>query len=234
MIEKFQQLKITLIDFIEYYKIRLFNKSYSEYYANRMNRIVKNNPNWGLNLNKKFQLEFLIDQGLKKNDKFLDYGCGALAAGVLFVDFLNKGKYFGVDISFKAIEEGQNRIISRSLLNKEPQLYLLKSGKADFFSNHQFDIIWSQSVFTHLPPKDAQNVISILSGKLNANGKFYFNFCLNSIDQISQKNYKDWYYPLSFFEDLSKKMGFNIEVVEGWNHPDDFNFVDTLLMVTKN
>jgi len=46
-----------------------------------MDLIVSRRPDWGLDLNKRFQLDYLIAHGLKPSMDFLDYGCGAIAAG---------------------------------------------------------------------------------------------------------------------------------------------------------
>ena len=49
-------IRKNFIDTIEYYYFRIRGKSYSDYYSSRMNRIVTENPNWGLNLGKEFHL----------------------------------------------------------------------------------------------------------------------------------------------------------------------------------
>ena len=230
----FTKFKIKLIDIIEYYSIYIQKKSYSDYYAKRMNRIVKNNPKWGLNLNKKFQLDFLIQQGLSKSSTFLDYGCGAVSAGIHFIEYLDQSKYFGVDISSMAIHEAKRRIENKNLTVNKPTILLIDTNSKDFFDNLKFNYIWSQSVFTHLPPKEAKEIFLLLSNKLAPKGSFYFNFCNNKNNKIEQKNFKDWYYPTSFFYNLAKEFNLNIKIIEDWKHPEDYQNVDTLLMIKHN
>ena len=45
----------------------------------------------------KFQLEFMKVIGLKPHHEFLDIGCGPLRAGIHFIEYLDKRKYFGFD-----------------------------------------------------------------------------------------------------------------------------------------
>ena len=45
--------------------------SYAEYYADRMNHIVTRNPDWGLNLDRRFQLDYLRKHGLTSSSSLL-------------------------------------------------------------------------------------------------------------------------------------------------------------------
>ena len=222
------KLYIKSVDTWEYYLFKIKGQSYSEYYAHRMNRIVKHNPNWGSNLNKKFQLEFLISQGLSPKGEFLDYGCGALASGVHFIDYLETGKYTGVDISVEAVNEGIRRVENKGLANKIPIVKVIKSGEIQEFNGKKFDFVWAQSVFTHLPPDESEKIISELKSFLSTAGRFYVTFCITN-SQIGQKNYKDWFYPVSFFEEVACRNGLNVNIVKEWKHPEDTLGVDTLI-----
>ena len=45
------------------------------------------------------QFDYLIGHGLKPGDRMLEIGCGNLRAGHLFIDYLDAGNYYGIDIS---------------------------------------------------------------------------------------------------------------------------------------
>src|ERR1700754_2300552 len=45
------------------------------------------------------QVDYLERHGLKPEHRMLDIGCGNLRAGRLFIDSLDTGNYYGVDIS---------------------------------------------------------------------------------------------------------------------------------------
>ena len=45
------------------------------------------------------QFDYLVEHGLKPGDRMLEIGCGNLRAGRLFIDYLDAGNYYGMDIS---------------------------------------------------------------------------------------------------------------------------------------
>ena len=47
----------------------------------------------------KLQLDFMLNQGLKPDQKVLDIGCGALRAGIPLTNYLNASCYFGTDVN---------------------------------------------------------------------------------------------------------------------------------------
>jgi cyclopropane fatty-acyl-phospholipid synthase-like methyltransferase len=51
----------------------------------------------------KFQLDFLLRQGLRKDDVLLDLGCGCLRGGIHFIRYLAADKYLGMDISAEVV-----------------------------------------------------------------------------------------------------------------------------------
>ncbi|MGV8813791.1 MAG: hypothetical protein ACOH2D_06735 [Gelidibacter sp.] len=47
---------------------------------------------------RKFQFQFLLDQGLQKTDKLMGIGCGTLRGGIPMIQYLNTGNYYGMDV----------------------------------------------------------------------------------------------------------------------------------------
>ena len=45
------------------------------------------------------QFDYLVSHGLKPGIRLLEIGCGILRAGRLFIDYLEPGDYYGIDIS---------------------------------------------------------------------------------------------------------------------------------------
>jgi len=104
--------------------------SYAEYYADRMNRIFTRNPDWVLNLNRRFQLEYLKARGLVPQSTLLDHVCAALAAGIHFIGYLDPLKYVGLDISREVLREGERRLDRIGLTSRQPNLHLLDGGES--------------------------------------------------------------------------------------------------------
>lgn len=66
------------------------------------------------------QLEFMIAQGLRPEHRLLDVGCGALRAGIRFVDYLQPAGYYGIDINQTLLDAGFERELPEHLRSKLP------------------------------------------------------------------------------------------------------------------
>lgn len=67
------------------------------------------------------QLNFLVKNNLKPNDKLLDIACGSFRAGRLFIEYLEDSNYYGIDQDSNLVEQGRKREINH-LLEKN-QIY---------------------------------------------------------------------------------------------------------------
>lgn len=99
------------------------------------------------------QLDFLKAQGLAPHHRLLDVGCGSLRGGVHFIDWLEPGNYFGIDISEALLDAGYERELGPlGLQPKLPRGNLRTTGDFDAtLFGVTFDMAIAQSVFTHLP-----------------------------------------------------------------------------------
>jgi cyclopropane fatty-acyl-phospholipid synthase-like methyltransferase len=207
---------------------KLSGSSYIDYYARRMDSIVARNPNWGKSLDRSFQLRYLHAHGLRRDMTMLDFGCGALSAGMLFIEYLDADKYFGVDISAKALEEGRRRLESEQLTGKRAILVQLHSTCLAPLRGRRFDVVWAQSVFTHMPPSDIRAVLGQLQGLLHPTGVCYATYA-SSLNGVEQRRYKDWYYHLDYFRHAACDAGLVVEQMPDWQHPADPEGVDRML-----
>ena len=152
----------------------VLRRSYSDYYAFRMNIIVRLNKNWGKNLERSFQLSYLKSKGLKKDSVLLDYGCGALSAGRYFIDYLETGHYIGADIAEAVLEEGSKRLAEFGLSERSVRLIHLDSNKLPIEEIGLVDFIWAQSVVTHMSPDDLSLLCSQISRIMGERSEVYF------------------------------------------------------------
>lgn len=96
------------------------------------------------------QLEFMIAQGLRPKHRLLDVGCGALRAGIRFVDYLQPGGYYGIDINQTLLDAGYERELPDGLRPKLPREHLRATDRFDCDFGVLFDFAIAQSVFTHV------------------------------------------------------------------------------------
>jgi len=207
---------------------KLTGSSYVAYYARRMDSIVSRNPDWGLSLDRSYQLAYLRKHGLAREMAMLDYGCGALAAGILFIQYLDASKYFGVDISSKVLAEGRRRLRMQGLEHKKPTLVHLTGLSLSELEGRRFDVIWAQSVFTHMPPEDIRAALAQLRLLMDADSRLYATYAWCAQGPV-QSRYKDWYYHPSYFSDAAKVAGLTVEQMADWRHPADPAGLDRML-----
>lgn len=118
------------------------------------------------------QLRFLRDRGLEPQHRFLDIGCGSLRGGVRFVSYLDRGHYFGIDISAPLIERGRRELAAAGLDDRDAQLLVDDSFSFERFGS-EFDFAIAQSVFTHLPLNSIYRCLVNASRVLRPGGRLY-------------------------------------------------------------
>ena len=100
----------------------------------------------------KLQFDFMLENGLLPDHTFLDIGCGSFRGGRHFINYLNREKYYGLDISNHLINEGINNELVPSGLDLKLHMNALKVS--DQFDIQQFGINFDYalafSLFTHL------------------------------------------------------------------------------------
>ncbi len=101
----------------------------------------------------RFQLDYLVAEGLSPQMNLLDVGCGCLRAGVWFIPYLEPGRYFGIDVSAPLLDAGYDvELPAAGLQGRLARENLLANGSFEAWRfGTPFDMALAQSVFTHLP-----------------------------------------------------------------------------------
>ena len=74
-----------------------------------------------------FQIDFLRHRGLQRGDAVLDIGCGILRGGIPLIQYLDPGKYTGIDIRPEVIEQAKKQISKHKLDQKKPNVIVSTS-----------------------------------------------------------------------------------------------------------
>ena len=182
----------------------------------------------------KLQFEYLVQNGLKPYHFLLDIACGSLRGGIHFIQYLQKGHYFGIDKDPELLEGGKIELEENNLLDKSSILKL--DENFDFVSlNQKFEYALAQSVFTHLPLMEIKKCIENVEKVLVNEGKFYATFFENyrkddtdepiiikSDDGLTIETYPDkdpYHYRFFEFEKLVKNTSLSVKYIGDWNHP---------------
>lgn len=208
---------------------RLFDKyldnnsvdDYVRYYAERQDLIITHTADTFERMNRVFQIDWLRDcLQMPPTVDFLDYGCGTASAGKYIADYLDAGRYTGVDISAVSINEGHRILDSHGLGAKQPALHVIPYGDLAPLGDKRFDIIWAQSVFTHLPPEVIEATLAKLRPHLKPGGAIYASSTLAAAGEgILQVNPHNWFQEPAALAACGDAAGYAMERMEGWYHP---------------
>ncbi len=128
----------------------------------------------------RMQFEYVQREGLAREARFLDVGCGCLRGGLYFIDYLDLGHYYGIDMSQALLDAGYDEELGpRGLQGKLPRENLFCT--ADFDATGfgvRFDAGLALSVFTHLPLNHIRLCFARLAQAMRPGARFYATFFL--------------------------------------------------------
>lgn len=137
------------------------------------------------------QFRLLCTLGLRSNHFLLDFGCGSLRAGRLFIPYLGKGRYFGIEPNKWLVEDGiRNEVGEDQIRMKEPTF----RHNDDFTVGDmdvQFDFIVAQSIFSHSGMDIVSRSLASFRGALKQQGIVAATF----VEADSDTKGNGWVYP---------------------------------------
>lgn len=179
------------------------------------------------------QLDFLVSQGLEPSSLLLDVGCGPLRAGIRFVDYLEPGRYYGLDVNASLLDAGYDVELPERLRAKLPRDHLRATERFDCDFGVEFDFAIAQSLFTHISLSQVRLCVYRVAQAMRPGGRFFATFFeapadfpLDGVLHRENPRRKDkfteqnpfWYWPA----DLEWAAGFapwEFRYIGDWNHP---------------
>ena len=122
------------------------------------------------------QFDYLVGHGLKPSDRMLEIGCGNLRAGWRFIDYLDTGNYYGIDISPDILIAAQDTLDERGLQAKLPHLTPVRDLRFAFLPDDAFTVVHAHSVFSHSPIEVIDECLANVGRVLAPGGFFDFTF----------------------------------------------------------
>lgn len=180
------------------------------------------------------QFKFVVDQGLSKDTNFIDIGCGCLRGGVRFIQYLDKGGYYGLDVNASLLEAGYEQELPRyNLQGKLPRENLLADAEFNFSKfGVKFGMAIAQSVFTHLPMNHIRLCLIELAKVLEPGGRLFATIfeCPQEhpperqlvhtpggiVSYIARDPY---HYEVDTIRCIAEESYWNLEYIGEWRHP---------------
>ena len=155
----------------------------------------------------------LLALGVRPGDKFVDYGCGTLRLGVLFVEYLEPDHYFGLDIDERILTAGRARLSPELIAAKRPVLEVISPDSVSRVAAKQPRWVCSKGVLQHVPPDQMGSYFGSLATLLHAGGNGFLNARLgNKLKRIAPKT---WVYEFEWLKEAAALQGLELERLDG-------------------
>jgi ribosomal protein L11 methylase PrmA len=105
----------------------------------------------------------LIAQGIRPGDTVVDYGCGTLRLGALFIAYLDADRYIGLDIDDRIIAAGREQLPADLVEAKRPTLEVISPESLARALARKPQWIFSNGVLPHVPPEHLAEYFTNLS-----------------------------------------------------------------------
>ncbi len=164
----------------------------------------------------KLQYKFLVDDcGLKKDDVFLDIGTGSLRGTRNIITYLNKGCFYGMDISEKLISFAKKRVIeSEDMKHRDPNFAVDDRFRfSQIFLDVSFDFSFAKSVFTHVYPNSVWDCLVQLRKVISHDGRFYATIFKDNSVKIYRGDVRKMYYNTEWLSETASLAGWKLEEI---------------------
>jgi cyclopropane fatty-acyl-phospholipid synthase-like methyltransferase len=150
-----------------------FKQFYAECAANSL-AINKSHSSLGPNLrpgrlaSARRTFERLLTYGIRPGDTVVDYGCGTLRLGALFIEFLEADGYIGLDIDRRIIAAGREQLADDIVETKRPTLEVISKESLARVAARNPRWVCSKGVLQHVPPEELNDYFASLSPLIHA------------------------------------------------------------------
>jgi SAM-dependent methyltransferase len=122
------------------------------------------------------QADFLVEHGLRPEHRLLDVGCGSLRAGRHLVDYLQPGRYYGVDANRSVLQAGYDQELTDEQRRRLPTENLRATDRFGVDFGVLFDCAIAQSVFTHVSLNHVRLCLYRVARVMRPGGTFFVTF----------------------------------------------------------
>ena len=137
------------------------------------------------------QFSLLYTLGLRSRHRLLDIGCGSLRAGRLFISYLDKGGYSGLEPNRWLIEEALENDLGREIMTiKSPSF--THNDQFDLTGLGAFDFILAQSIASHTGPEMTGRLLAAIGEGLAPGGRAAVTF---KHATMTDNTTDGWFYP---------------------------------------
>ena len=164
----------------------------------------------------RYHAEYLKRHGLRPEHRLLDIGCGYGRTAVAVLPYLEPGHYIGTELSRQRLRLARELVAREGLCDRDPRFVLSIDNAMPELDAACVDVIWAQSVFTHMPREEAHMLLAACRRVLVPGGRMLFNYASSPDDAVHERNVKDFCYPDRVMAAMVRSAGFALEVMDDW------------------
>jgi cyclopropane fatty-acyl-phospholipid synthase-like methyltransferase len=112
--------------------------------------------------------ERLLAYGIRPDDTVVDYGCGTLRLGALFIEYLEADRYIGLDIDRRILAAGREQLAGDVVETKRPTLEVISQESLARVAARSPRWVCSKGVLQHVPPEELDDYFASLSPLIHA------------------------------------------------------------------
>jgi len=200
----------------KYYLFRARGGSWTDYYRTRRDHGAFAAPDYRPAYldGAETHASILKQEGLKRTDRFLDYGAGYLRLAYYLVPYLDDHQYTAADISAESLKNGRSLLENRDISSQTYSTIVVAGCDLSEIEGQEFDVIWAQSVLTHMPLANIRIWLSSMPKVMADGARLYFTFAPGRQRQV---NVKDFYYKPETIEHEARQAGFSWRICDGWD-----------------
>ncbi len=173
----------------------------------------------------RYQFNILTGNGLKAQHSILDIGCGPLTVGLRLIEYLEPGRYVGLDVREAPLGEAYRLISKHSLAAKNPVLVKSEGFGKEELGERAFDYIWMSQLSYHLDDDQMGRLFEQARVRSRNGSRFLFDIHHPEGKAAPGAQWSGFLFyirPVSFFEELGKRLGFEMRErgrIEDYGYP---------------
>ena len=100
------------------------------------------------------EFDWFRRRNLRRDMTCIDYGCGSLRVGQHFIEYLDSGRYLGLDIVDSFYRDGLTMIDGKIIARSQPRFLVISDEALQRASAARADLVFATTMIQHIPPQE--------------------------------------------------------------------------------
>lgn len=182
-----------------------------------------------------YQFDALMRHGLAPHHAVIDIGCGPLTVGLKLIEYLEPGRYVGLDLQHAPLAEAYRRIAKHRLAHKNPVLVNSATFGRDELAGRRFDYLWVSQLSYHLDDAQTADLLAQARAMMTPTAVLLMDVIDPARDVARNPHWKGFPYfvrPYAFFEQAAARAGLvaiRRRPIRDYGYPDKIDLSSNLL-----